>query len=152
MFRGSVKSIDYPLHSQISPSLPLPCVTVCHRVSSGLYPLCTLLQLSFGPVVNYCHWHIRVTHTQSVVFFSRGRDITRQKSWNVTGRDGWFGWVVGLANFVFQLHWSKNLFHRADPSAIIYFGSLHRHALLHIAHACPATQNGAYVTSHRSNR
>jgi hypothetical protein len=37
MFRGSVKDTGYPLHSPISPSLPLPCVTVCHQVSTGLY-------------------------------------------------------------------------------------------------------------------
>jgi len=37
MFRGSVKSTGYPLHSPVSPSLPLPCVTVCHRISTGLY-------------------------------------------------------------------------------------------------------------------
>jgi hypothetical protein len=37
MFPGSVKSTDYPLHSPDSPSLPLPCVTVCHHVSTGLY-------------------------------------------------------------------------------------------------------------------
>ena len=37
MFRGSVKSIGYPLHSPVSPSLPLPCVTVCHHISAGLY-------------------------------------------------------------------------------------------------------------------
>ena len=37
MFRGSVKSTDYPLHSSVSPSLPLPCVTVCHQVSTALY-------------------------------------------------------------------------------------------------------------------
>jgi len=30
-FRGSVKGTVYPLHSPVSPSLPLPCVTVCHR-------------------------------------------------------------------------------------------------------------------------
>jgi hypothetical protein len=30
MFRGSVKSTGYPLHSQVSPSLPLPC----HRMPS----------------------------------------------------------------------------------------------------------------------
>ena len=36
MFRGSVKSTGYPLHSPVSPSLSLPCVTVCHRVSTGL--------------------------------------------------------------------------------------------------------------------
>jgi len=37
MFRGSVKSTGYPLHSPVSPSLPLPCVTVCHHISTGRY-------------------------------------------------------------------------------------------------------------------
>jgi hypothetical protein len=36
MFRGSVKSTGYPLHSPVLPSLPLPCVTVCHHISTGL--------------------------------------------------------------------------------------------------------------------
>jgi hypothetical protein len=36
MFRGSVKSTGYPLHSPVSLSLPLPCVTVCHHISTGL--------------------------------------------------------------------------------------------------------------------
>jgi len=36
-FRGSVKSTGYPLHSPVSPSLPLPCVAVCHQVSNALY-------------------------------------------------------------------------------------------------------------------
>jgi len=37
MFRGSVKGTGYPLHSSVSPSLPLPWVTVCHHISTGLY-------------------------------------------------------------------------------------------------------------------
>ena len=37
VFRGSVKSTGYPLHSPVSPSLPLPCVTVCRHNSTGLY-------------------------------------------------------------------------------------------------------------------
>jgi len=37
MFRGSVKSTGYPLYSPVSPSLPLPCVTVCHHISTGVY-------------------------------------------------------------------------------------------------------------------
>ena len=37
MFRGSVKSTGYPLHSPVSPSLPLSCVTVCHHISTGIY-------------------------------------------------------------------------------------------------------------------
>jgi len=36
-FRGSVKSTGYPLHSPVSPSLPLPCVTVRLHISIGLY-------------------------------------------------------------------------------------------------------------------
>ena len=39
MFRGSVKSTGYALHLPVSPSLPLPCVTVCHHISTGLYHL-----------------------------------------------------------------------------------------------------------------
>jgi hypothetical protein len=35
--RGGVKGTGYPLHSPVSPSLLLPCVTVCHHVSTGLY-------------------------------------------------------------------------------------------------------------------
>jgi len=38
MFRGGVKGTDYPLHSPVSPSLPLSCINVCHHVSTGLYP------------------------------------------------------------------------------------------------------------------
>ena len=37
MFRGSVKSTGYPLHSPVSPPLPLLCVTVCHHISTGVY-------------------------------------------------------------------------------------------------------------------
>jgi hypothetical protein len=34
--RSSAKSTGYPLHSPVSPSLPLPCVTVCYHISTGL--------------------------------------------------------------------------------------------------------------------
>jgi len=37
MFRGTVKVTGYPLHSPVSPSLPLPCVTVSHHISTGVY-------------------------------------------------------------------------------------------------------------------
>ena len=38
MFRGSVKSTGYPLHSPpVSLSLPLPCATVYHHISTGVY-------------------------------------------------------------------------------------------------------------------
>jgi hypothetical protein len=34
MFRGSVKSTGYPIHSPVFPSLPFPFVTVCHHIST----------------------------------------------------------------------------------------------------------------------
>ena len=43
-FWGSVESTGYPLHSPVSPSLPLPCV-VCHHISTGVYhlpPMCRI--------------------------------------------------------------------------------------------------------------
>jgi len=36
-FEVQCKTTGYPLHSHVSPSLPLPCVTVCHQVSTELY-------------------------------------------------------------------------------------------------------------------
>jgi len=40
MFRGTEKGTGYPLHSPVSPSLPQPCVTVWHHISTGLYQRC----------------------------------------------------------------------------------------------------------------
>jgi hypothetical protein len=39
MFRGGVKGTGYPLHSPVSPSLPLPYVTVCRHISTGVCQL-----------------------------------------------------------------------------------------------------------------
>jgi len=39
IFRGSVKGTGYLLHWPVSPSFPLPCVTVCHHISTGIYHL-----------------------------------------------------------------------------------------------------------------
>jgi len=52
MFRGSVKGTGYPLHSPVSPSLPLSCVTVCHHISTGVYR--TLILAVFIAVVILC--------------------------------------------------------------------------------------------------
>ena len=47
MFRGSVKCTGYPFHSPVSPSLPLPCVTVCHHISTGVYHTITVYTTVF---------------------------------------------------------------------------------------------------------
>jgi len=49
MFRSSVKCTGYPLHSPVSPSFPLPCVSVCHHVSTVLY---LLLASAWGNTTN----------------------------------------------------------------------------------------------------
>ena len=33
------KTTGYPLHSPLSPSLPLPCITVCHQIPNELYEI-----------------------------------------------------------------------------------------------------------------
>ena len=62
MFRGSLKSTGYPLHSPVFPSLPLPCVTVCNNISAGVYParvpgtLYFLVFLSSSSCLQNKHW------------------------------------------------------------------------------------------------
>ena len=50
MFRGSVKCTGYPLHSPVSPLLPLPCVTVCHHFSAGVYDTLASQEITLFPV------------------------------------------------------------------------------------------------------
>jgi len=63
MFRGSVKSTGYPLHSPVSPSLPLPYVTVCDHVSAGFYhqrlshnPWTAILTAIWPLPISYIKW------------------------------------------------------------------------------------------------
>ena len=61
MFWGGVKSTGYPLHSPVSPSLPLPCITVCHHISTGLYfPVVfpeEMTNTSTSPNIPFSLWH-----------------------------------------------------------------------------------------------
>jgi hypothetical protein len=69
MFRGSVKGTGYPLHSPVSFSLPLPCVTVCHHISNGLY----LLMMGLDTPETYRDWRniLRISYASSWFFFTR---------------------------------------------------------------------------------
>jgi hypothetical protein len=58
-FQGHVKSIGYSLHSPVSPSLPLPCVTECHHISTGLYLSTELFHASLA-------WEPETSWLQSV--------------------------------------------------------------------------------------
>jgi len=49
------KTTGYPLHSPLSPSLPLPCFTVCHQVSIELYQeVVDLLNIKSGEYPQIC--------------------------------------------------------------------------------------------------
>jgi hypothetical protein len=65
MFRGSMKCTGYPLHSPISPSIPLLCVTVCHHISTGLYHKRTLIIpvcVKIGEPSQMFNWMHACTH------------------------------------------------------------------------------------------
>jgi len=55
-FEVECKTTGYPLHSHVSPSLPLLCVAVCHQVSTTTAPTYTQI---FGKMVcsqtQLCH-------------------------------------------------------------------------------------------------
>ena len=44
-------STGYPLHSPVSPSLPLPCVTVCHHISTVFYHVLST-NMDVSPFIN----------------------------------------------------------------------------------------------------
>jgi hypothetical protein len=62
MFRGSVKSTGYPLHSPVSPSLPFPCVTVCHHISTGLCQLQTVFLVNTSRPRDESHLQLKMLH------------------------------------------------------------------------------------------
>ena len=90
IFRGSVKSTGYPLHSPVSPSLPLSCVTVCYHISTGLYhqspQVLTKHMDNFAHLLRYTmhtgHWNpsSRVQTGPKPLDFSGVRKILRMPS------------------------------------------------------------------------
>jgi hypothetical protein len=92
MFRGSVKGTGYPLHSLVSPSLPLPCVTICHHISIELYrrarrvddgqnPLLTELNPSVNPSsLNFSAEHLNFMHVFRKTWIFR--ELSEIHLWN----------------------------------------------------------------------
>ena len=54
MFRGSVKVTGYPLHSPVSPSLPLPCVNVSSHFNRSLHTWSTHIHISHSERTQFC--------------------------------------------------------------------------------------------------
>jgi hypothetical protein len=63
MYRGRVKSTGYPLHSPVSPSLPLPCVTVCHHISTGLLYDMVVMAVMLNTPCTEVVWRVLATHS-----------------------------------------------------------------------------------------
>jgi len=73
MFRVSVKGTGYPLHSPVSPVLPLPFVTVCHHISTGLHEHYSVYQLHCPgklPCNTGLHQECRASFRYQSVLFS----------------------------------------------------------------------------------
>jgi len=80
VFRGCVQGTGYPLHSPVSPSLPLPCVTVCHYISTELYLNASHRAQSSRPFTQWLS--CRLTFWSSNVFSSLGNIYNiLQNSW-----------------------------------------------------------------------
>jgi len=70
MFRGSVKSTSYPLHSPVSPSLPLPCVIACHHIASGLLILLFHCNSGSTNAPEYCVLRMLLVLVNTILCFS----------------------------------------------------------------------------------
>ena len=55
MFLDRMKGTGYPLHTPVSPSLPFPCVSVCHHISTGLLTVVGMrVEFEYGYRVLFC--------------------------------------------------------------------------------------------------
>ena len=106
MFRGSVKSTDYPLHSPVPHSLPLPRVTVFHHISTGLY---------FG-VYSRALWFVcfearrretlyapKENSSLEVCYLTWGPEVAHSVKWlGCLLEDTWMHLMTGETDFSFQ--------------------------------------------------
>ena len=72
------KAAGYPLHSYLSPSLPLPCVTMCHQVPNALY----YVQSSDIWLLNWLKTNARFSTGSGNCFF---RTMSRPDSYRMLG-------------------------------------------------------------------
>ena len=89
MFRGSVKGTGYPLHSPVSPSLPLPCGTVCHHISTAVYlSPCTAPCSPPRPIHTVTHCRYYVDRLQWTFDFSSLRLHSNVRKFEVSMKQG----------------------------------------------------------------
>jgi hypothetical protein len=82
MFRGSVKSTGYPLHSPVSPSLSLSCVAVRHHISTGRYYQTAIhTYLPFQPSLHYERADIAHLSTITMEIYQRERSLKIKRTY-----------------------------------------------------------------------
>ena len=128
MFRGSVKSTDFPLHSPVYPSLSLPCVNVCHHISTGLY---------------FCNtdW-TKPSTLQSVLPYPEGRWKPGSSKESNKRYGSWLGLVI-LRATVFHIRYGQKQVCRT-PGKISSFD--YYVFLLYVAEQTPVLLHSAHVS------
>jgi hypothetical protein len=84
MFRGSLKGTGYPLHSPVSLSLPLPCITVSHYISTRRY--------ISGIARSSPAWLTRCTQSADTFMPGTHGGVRRRMRFRVAWQ--WLGWGV----------------------------------------------------------
>jgi len=125
---GSVNSTGYPLHSPVSPSLPLPCVTVCHYISTGVYEIRKDVAWTKGWIFIYIYgcrcWKISHRYFDFCVTlgiqarsvaFSIAYIFVAIKQWNAGFRCWETAGRVSLADISYQIN--------RDQECVCIFGS-----------------------------
>jgi len=87
-FRGSVKDTGYPLHLPVSPSFPLPCFTVCHHISTGIYSLVYVSYFCFlhADIMIYRGTFGNSCTTSCMIFTSQRIYVSKNHGHKVSGR------------------------------------------------------------------
>ena len=75
LFRVKLKTADYPHHSPLSPSLLLPCVTVCHQIPFTLYLVDRFLSTAVLRIINWKNNCLKLAHQRCSLPFSKGSFI-----------------------------------------------------------------------------
>jgi hypothetical protein len=109
-FRSTVKSTVYPIHSPVSPSHPLPCITLCHHILTGVYLVCrdvlrAIGKTSYGIRVAFMGWD-EVLATILFIYLYMRCNVYSSLIWHSEDRMPWYS-VVITAN---KMHYFSNLF------------------------------------------
>ena len=132
-FRVSEKGTGYPFLSSFFPSLPLPCVTVCHHISTGLYYLEVLLELivlCLSKPHSTFIWKITIKWAKSKpicsnVFFPLSSSVVIYLPFKFYNFVESLKFITGLKNTSYcELVWSFSDIYLPFPSNVFWYYTL----------------------------